>query len=250
MAATPDDAGYWCSRPTVGSSPSGMPSSMAPPGHAPQRAHCRHDPHARRGRILARASDGGIFSFGDAAFYGSTGSLHLDKPIVGLAPTIDGHGYWLVASEVGFRVRRCGLLRLHRRSAPAGADRRHDLGPRGSGYWLVASNGGIFSFGTWATSAQPEGCRSMLRWWAWIARPTARGTGWSDVTEGSTSSRLLRFRRRVALERPIVGMVAIHRCRPDSPQTGLVDAAHAHHRSECLSVRSRIPASPVAPTRE
>ncbi len=29
------------------------------------------------------ASDGGIFSFGDAGFYGSTGSLHLNRPIVG-----------------------------------------------------------------------------------------------------------------------------------------------------------------------
>jgi hypothetical protein len=31
------------------------------------------------------ASDGGIFSFGDAGFFGSTGSLHLNKPIVGMA---------------------------------------------------------------------------------------------------------------------------------------------------------------------
>jgi hypothetical protein len=31
------------------------------------------------------ASDGGIFAFGDAAFYGSTGSLTLNKPIVGMA---------------------------------------------------------------------------------------------------------------------------------------------------------------------
>ncbi|MHB1535017.1 MAG: glycoside hydrolase family 26 protein, partial [Acidimicrobiales bacterium] len=29
------------------------------------------------------AADGGIFSFGDAAFYGSTGALHLNQPIVG-----------------------------------------------------------------------------------------------------------------------------------------------------------------------
>jgi hypothetical protein len=30
------------------------------------------------------ASDGGIFAFGDAAFAGSTGSLTLNKPIVGM----------------------------------------------------------------------------------------------------------------------------------------------------------------------
>jgi hypothetical protein len=47
------------------------------------------------------ASDGGIFSFGDAEFYGSTGALHLNKPIVGMAATPDGGGYWLVASDGG-----------------------------------------------------------------------------------------------------------------------------------------------------
>jgi hypothetical protein len=31
------------------------------------------------------AADGGIFSFGDAHFYGSTGSLHLNRPIVGMS---------------------------------------------------------------------------------------------------------------------------------------------------------------------
>ena len=46
------------------------------------------------------ASDGGIFSFGDAAFFGSTGG-HLNKPIVGMAATPDGKGYWLVASDGG-----------------------------------------------------------------------------------------------------------------------------------------------------
>ncbi len=41
------------------------------------------------------ASDGGIFTFGDANFYGSTGAI-LNKPIVGMAPTPDGRatGWW------------------------------------------------------------------------------------------------------------------------------------------------------------
>ena len=47
------------------------------------------------------ASDGGIFSYGDAQFYGSTGSIKLNKPIVGMAATPDGKGYWLVASDGG-----------------------------------------------------------------------------------------------------------------------------------------------------
>src|SRR6516164_1480106 len=47
------------------------------------------------------ASDGGIFSYGDAGFHGSAGALALNRPIVGMAPTPDGAGYWLVASDGG-----------------------------------------------------------------------------------------------------------------------------------------------------
>jgi hypothetical protein len=47
------------------------------------------------------ASDGGIFTYGSAAFFGSTGSLHLNKPIVGMAATPSGQGYWLAAADGG-----------------------------------------------------------------------------------------------------------------------------------------------------
>ncbi len=36
------------------------------------------------------AADGGIFNFGDAGFYGSTGGHHLNQPIVGMAATSSG----------------------------------------------------------------------------------------------------------------------------------------------------------------
>jgi hypothetical protein len=47
------------------------------------------------------ASDGGIFSFGDASFLGSMGGKPLVKPIVGMAKARGGEGYWLVASDGG-----------------------------------------------------------------------------------------------------------------------------------------------------
>ncbi|MGP8006788.1 MAG: hypothetical protein ACLP2J_07135, partial [Acidimicrobiales bacterium] len=34
-------------------------------------------------------------------FHGSAGSLVLNKPVVGMATTPDGGGYWLVASDGG-----------------------------------------------------------------------------------------------------------------------------------------------------
>jgi hypothetical protein len=47
------------------------------------------------------ASDGGIFSYGDAQFYGSTGNIQLAQPIVGMAPMPDGGGYWFTAADGG-----------------------------------------------------------------------------------------------------------------------------------------------------
>ena len=45
-------------------------------------------------------TDGGIFSF-DAPFLGSTGSIHLTKPVNGMASLANGQGYWFVASDGG-----------------------------------------------------------------------------------------------------------------------------------------------------
>jgi hypothetical protein len=42
-----------------------------------------------------------VFAFGDAAFFGSTGAIHLNQPVVGMKATADGGGYWLFASDGG-----------------------------------------------------------------------------------------------------------------------------------------------------
>ena len=41
------------------------------------------------------ASDGGIFSFGDARSSGSEGGTKIDAPVVGIAATPAATGYWL-----------------------------------------------------------------------------------------------------------------------------------------------------------
>jgi uncharacterized membrane protein YgdD (TMEM256/DUF423 family) len=94
------------------------------------------------------ASDGGIFNYGSAGFFGSTGGLHLNAPIVGMAPTPDGAGYWLVASDGGIFnygdaafAGSAGALHLNAPIVGMAAT------PDGGGYWLVASDGGIFTYG-------------------------------------------------------------------------------------------------------
>ena len=91
---------------------------------------------------------GGVYTFGDAPFDGSTGNLALNKPIVGMAATPDGGGYWLVASDGGIFTfgdatfyGSTGNIALNK--PIVGMVPTHD----GGGYWLVASDGGIFSFG-------------------------------------------------------------------------------------------------------
>jgi parallel beta-helix repeat protein len=94
------------------------------------------------------ASDGGVFSFGDAKFYGSTGAMHLNQPVVAIAGTPDGGGYWLVASDGGVFTfgdagffGSTGAMKLNR--PVVGITATVD----GKGYWLVASDGGVFTFG-------------------------------------------------------------------------------------------------------
>ena len=94
------------------------------------------------------ASDGGIFSCGDAGYFGSRGALRLNAPIVGLASTPDGKGYWLVASDggvfaygdAGFYGSTGGLV-LNKPIVGIATT------PDGKGYWLVASDGGVFAYG-------------------------------------------------------------------------------------------------------
>jgi hypothetical protein len=94
------------------------------------------------------ASDGGIFSYGDAGFYGSAGGTPLNKPVVGMAATPHDGGYWLAASDGGvFSYGDAGFygstgsLRLNQPVVGMAAT------PDGGGYWLVASDGGVFAFG-------------------------------------------------------------------------------------------------------
>jgi hypothetical protein len=47
------------------------------------------------------ARDGGVFTFGDAQFFGSMGGQPLDAPITGIAARPQGDGYWLVARDGG-----------------------------------------------------------------------------------------------------------------------------------------------------
>ena len=131
------------------------------------------------------ASDGGIFSFGDAAFYGSTGPSHLNKPIVGMTPTPDGKGYWLVASDGGiFSYGDAGFYG----STGAITLNKPIVGmtptPDGKGYWMVATDGGIFNFGDAGFYGSPAGGPGPTRPRRWSRVTRGRATGWGTERNG------------------------------------------------------------------
>jgi hypothetical protein len=95
------------------------------------------------------ASDGGIFSYGNASFHGSTGSLVLNKPIVGMITGPAGAGYFLVASDGGIFsfgtapfYGSLGGLTLKNPIVAAAAT------PTGSGYWFTDNAGLVSNFGS------------------------------------------------------------------------------------------------------
>jgi hypothetical protein len=93
------------------------------------------------------AGDGGVFSYGAAAFHGSTGGLTLNAPVVGMAADPLGRGYWFVAADGGVFAYGAPFL-----GSMGGQPLNQPVvgmaaTPTGLGYWLVARDGGVFSYG-------------------------------------------------------------------------------------------------------
>ncbi len=105
-------------------------------------------------------ADGGIFGFGDAGYYGSasqlnpqrapggTNAANLSTPIVAMAATPDGRGYWFVASGGGiFTFGDAGFFGSMGLTALAAPIVGMGASPDGQGYWEAGADGGVFSFG-------------------------------------------------------------------------------------------------------
>ena len=94
-------------------------------------------------------ADGGVFSFGTAGFHGSLAGATLAKPIVGIAPTTDGNGYWLVGADGG--VFSFGDAAYH--GSVPGLHITPDkpivsiVSPDSAGYDVIGADGGVYAFG-------------------------------------------------------------------------------------------------------
>jgi NlpC/P60 family len=94
-------------------------------------------------------ADGGVFSYGDAKFFGSMAGRPLNKPIVGIVSTADGNGYWLIGADGG-------VFAFGDAAAPSGnplpgmklnAPVVGAVRAGTSGLELTAGDGGVFALG-------------------------------------------------------------------------------------------------------
>jgi hypothetical protein len=154
---------------------------------------------------------GAVQPFGSAKGYGSLTGTTLNKPIVGMASTLNGLGYWLVASDGGiFSFGNAAFLGSRGGQALNKPIVGMAATPDGGGYWLVASDGGIFSYGD-ATFYGSRGGQALNKPIVGMAATPDGGGYWlvaSDggifsygdaVFQGSTGS--------IKLNKPIVGMI-------------------------------------------
>ena len=146
-------------------------------------------------------------------YLGSAANLGLKQPIVGMAATPSGKGYWLVAADGG--IFTFGDARFYG-STGGRALNQPIVGmaatPTGRGYWLVAADGGIFTLRRrpfLRIDRRPT--RSTSRSSACAATPTGRGY-WLVASDGGIftfgDARFFGSTGGHRLNQPIVGMAA------------------------------------------
>jgi hypothetical protein len=158
------------------------------------------------------ASDGGIFSYGDARFFGSTGGMRLNQPVVGMAATPSANGYWLVASDGGIFAYgdagfhgSTGSINLNQPIVGMAST------PSGKGYWLVAADGGIFAYGDAAFHGSTGSVKLNKPIVGMTATPSGQGY-WLVASDGGIfaygDARFFGSTGSIKLNQPITNMTS------------------------------------------
>jgi uncharacterized protein YkwD/ribosomal protein L24E len=157
-------------------------------------------------------ADGGVFTSGDAKYYGSTGHRHLNQPIVGMAATPNGHGYWFVARDGGIFA----FGNAHYYGSTGGKHLNQPIvgmvrTRSGHGYWLIARDGGVFSFGDAHFYGSTGSMRLNQPIVGGAAAPSGHGYWFVAADGGVFSFGSARFKGSVGgshLSQQVVGMAA------------------------------------------
>jgi hypothetical protein len=154
---------------------------------------------------------GAVQPFGSAKSFGSLAGSGLNKPIVGMASTMNGLGYWLVASDGGiFTFGDAGFFGstggTHLNQPVVGMTAT----PDGKGYWLVASDGGIFTYGD-AAFFGSRGGQPLNKPVVGMAATPDGGGYWLVASDGGIFSygdaAFWGSTGGITLNQPIVGMI-------------------------------------------
>lgn len=160
--------------------------------------------------FLEASSDGGVYTFGNATFYGSMAQTRLAHPVIGIAPSTSELGYWLAARDGGVFsfggakfYGSLGAIHLH---APIVGIARTSSG---KGYWLIGADGGVFTFGD-AKLYGSTGNKPLAKPIVGIV-PTTTGRGYALVAaDGGVftfgDARFYGSTGRLRLAQPVVGM--------------------------------------------
>jgi N-acetylmuramoyl-L-alanine amidase len=152
-----------------------------------------------------------VVPFG-AASLGLSALSTPSTPVVGMAATPDGGGYWLVAADGGvFTFGDAKFLGSEGGAQLAAPVVGMAATPDGGGYWLVAADGGVFTFG----DAKFFGSTGALRLNAPIVGMAATPDGggyWLVAADGGIftfgDAKFLGSEGGTELNAPIVGMAA------------------------------------------
>jgi len=169
-------------------------------------------------------ADGVVASFGAAYNYGPAEPPTLAAPVVGLATTTDGNGYWEAAGDGGVFAYGTAPFRGSMGGRPLNEPVVGIAGTEDQdGYWLTAADGGVFAFG----DAQFRGSMDATR----LNRPVVGmaatrddGGYWLVAADGGVfafgDASYYGSMGGQALNQPIVGMAAT----PDAKGYWLVAA--------------------------
>jgi len=159
----------------------------------------------------ATTHDNMVYAFGSATFHGSMSAYSLPHPIVAMASTANGAGYWLVASDgaiYSFDAPFYGALTGWPLAQPVTG---MTATPSGRGYWLVTGDGAVFPFGDAKAYGSLAGFRLNSAIKSLVPGPGGRGYWLYAADGGVFSFGTARFHGSTGgmrLAAPVVGMAS------------------------------------------